>query len=150
MNDKPAALVADSTGLTQVHSAGSPPTSENFRELPIGAENPDVLSDKQRIAIELLLAGKPLATVAERAGVTARTLYTWRRDEPFRAELQRRRRELWDGAAERLRALVHPALDVLEAEVRDAYDPSRIRAAGMILRFADLRKCVPPAKEEED
>ena len=58
------------------------------------------------------------------------------------------RRELWDGAAERLRALVHPALDVLEEEVHDVYDRSRMRAVGMILRFADLRKSVPPGKSD--
>ena len=79
-----------------------------------------------------------------------RTLYTWRQDEDFRAELERRRHEVWDGAAERLRALVHPALDVLEEEVHDVYDRSRMRAAGMILRLADLRKCVPPRAREEE
>ena len=122
--------------------------SENFRELPISAENHDNLSEKQRLAIELLLAGKGLAAVADGVKVTLRTLYTWRQDEMFRAELDRRRGELWDGAAERLRALVHPALDVLEEEVHDVYDRSRMRAVGMILRFADLRKSVPPGKED--
>ena len=113
------------------------------------AETHDILSDKQRIAIDLLLQGKSQTAVAERVEVTRRTLYTWRQDESFRAELARRRRELWDGAAERLRALVHPALDVLEEEVHDEYDRSRVRAADMILRFAGLRKCVPPGKEED-
>ena len=42
-----------------------------------------------------------------------------------------------------------PALDVLEEQVHDAYDRSRVRAAGMILRLADLRKTVPPGKEED-
>ncbi|HEV2293451.1 MAG TPA: hypothetical protein VGR35_06315 [Tepidisphaeraceae bacterium] len=53
-----------------------------------------------------------------------------------------------DGAAERTRALIHPALEVLEEEVRDVYDRSRMRAVDMILRFADLRKSVPPGKQE--
>ena len=121
----------------------APAASENVRELPILAENQDILSERQRAAIEMLVIGKSLATVAERVQVTPRTLYTWRQDETFRAALERRRREVWDGAAERMRALVHPALDVLEEEVRDEYDRSRMRAAGMILRFTDLRKCVP-------
>jgi hypothetical protein len=106
------------------------------------------LSDKQRTAIELLLLGKSLSAVAARVQITPRTLYTWRQDELFCEELDRRRRELWDGAAERLRALVHPALDVLERQLRDEYDRARVRAAGMLLRLADLRKCVPPGKEE--
>ena len=67
----------------------------------------------------------------------------------FRVELDRRRRELWRVAAERLRMLVHPALDVLEEDVHSEYDRSRVRAAGMILRLADLRKCVPPGEAED-
>lgn len=119
--------------------------SQNFPELPNSAECSDTLTDKQRKAIELLLQGKSLAAVALSVEVTRRTLYTWRQDERFDAELFRRRRELWDGAAERLRAMVHPALDILEQELHTEYDRSRVRAAGMLLRLADLRKCVPPA-----
>jgi len=63
----------------------------------------------------------------------------------FRVELDRRRRELWRVAAERLRMLVHPALDVLEEDVHSEYDrfaragrrddpaaggPAQVRAAG--------------------
>jgi hypothetical protein len=123
--------------------------SQNFPELPISAEIHDVLSDKQRLAIDLLVQGKTQSAVAESIGVTRRTIYTWRQDETFRAALEQRRDELWDGAAERMRALVHPALDVLEEEVHDVYDRSRMRAVGMILRFSDLRKCVPPIKQED-
>jgi transposase-like protein len=127
----------------------APAASENFPKLPISAENHDVLSDKQRAAIELLLSGKSRTAVAKSVDVTPRTLYTWRQCDVFRDELERRRHELWDGAAERLRALVHPALDVLEEEVHDVYDRARMRAVGVILRFADLRKCVPPGKAED-
>jgi hypothetical protein len=48
-----------------------------------------------------------------------------------------------------MRALVHPAIDVLEEQVRDEYDRSRVRAAGMILRLTDIRKYVPPKKGED-
>ncbi len=121
--------------------------SENARGCPVLAENQDVLSERQHAAIVLMVAGKSLATVAEQVEIDPRTLHRWRQDETFRAELDRRRREVWDGAAERLRALIHPAIDVLEQEVHEVYDLSRMRAAGMILRLADLRKSVPPGKE---
>ncbi len=124
--------------------------SENVRKSPVLAKNQDVLSERQRAAIELLVAGKSLATVAEQVEIDPRTLYRWRRDETFRAALGRRRRELWDGAAERMRALIHPALDVLEEEVHDVYDRSRMRAVGMILRFTDLRKSVPPGPADAE
>ena len=132
----------DTTAMAQA-------VSENFRKLPVSAANPDVLTDRQRLAIELLLAGKSQTTVAREVAVSPRTLFNWRRDEMFRVELARRREEVWHGAADRLRALIHPAIDVLEAEVHDEYDRSRVRAAGMILRFSDLRKHVPPAREED-
>jgi hypothetical protein len=123
--------------------------SENFRTLPLSPKNHDVLSDRQRAAIELLVVGKSFRDVAEQVHVTPRTVYAWRQDESFRAEVERRRREVWDIAAERLRGLIHPALDVLEEQVHDEYDRARVRAAGMILRLADLRKSVPPRREEE-
>jgi hypothetical protein len=126
----------------------APAASQYFSKLPTLAEKHDVLTDKQVLAIELLVQGKSQSAVAVSVEVTRRTLYGWRQDEDFRAALHRRRRELWDDYAERLRALVDPALGVLEAEVHDEYDRSRVRAAGMILRFADLRKHVPPTKEE--
>jgi transposase-like protein len=107
----------------------------------------DVLTDRQRVAIELLLAGKSLTTIAQQVQVSPRTLFNWRRDELFRVELDRRRRDVWDDAADRLRALVHPAIAVLEAEVHDEYDRSRVRAAGMILRYSDLRNHVAPRHE---
>ena len=127
----------------------APAVSENFRELPIPAENRDVLSDRQRRAIDLILAGKSLASVADHVQVSPRTLFNWRQDEVFRVELDRRRRALWDLAADQLRALIHPAIRVLEEEVHDEYDRSRIRAAGMILRLSDLRTYVPPGKAED-
>jgi transposase len=127
----------------------APAVSENFRKLPVLEKTHDILTDRQRLAIELLLVGKSLTTIAERVQVSPRTLFNWRRDEMFRVELERRRREVWDDAADRLRALIHPAIDVLEAEVHDEYDRSRVRAAGMILRFSDLRKHVAPKREAE-
>jgi hypothetical protein len=48
-----------------------------------------------------------------------------------------------------LRALVHPAIAVLQTQVHDEYDRSRVRAAGIILRFGDLRKHVTPPREED-
>jgi transposase-like protein len=107
------------------------------------------ITDRQRVAIDRLVLGRSLAAVARELCINPSTLYRWRQDEMFRVELDRRRHEVWDDAADRMRALVHPAIDVLEAEVHDEYDRSRVRAAGMILRFSDLRKSVPPRRGEE-
>lgn len=108
----------------------------------------DRLSDKQRAAIELLILGQRMSCIAGAIGIDPSTLYRWRQDETFVAELDRCRRELWAGAAERLRALVHPSLDVMEQHLRDRYERNRFRAASSVLRLADLRKCIPPNGEE--
>ena len=128
----------------------APAASQNFSQLPTSAENHDDLTDRQRNAIELLIAGKSDTAVGEAIGVSRRTVYAWRQSEPFQEELERRRHETLDAAADRLRALVHPAIDVLEEEVRDPHDRARMRAVGVILRVANLGKLVAPRKREAD
>jgi len=118
--------------------------SRDYPELPTGGDDLNEQSDlpdhRQRAAIELLLAGKSFTAAAQAIGVTRRTLYAWRQDEDFRGELDRRRRELYDGAADRLRALLHPSLDVMEQHLADPYDRARFRAAAAVLRMANLGK----------
>ena len=113
--------------------------SEIVRKCPTG-EN--ALSPKQQATIELLLLGKSMSDIARAIEVDPRTLYRWRQDELFADELTQRRRELWSAAADRLKALVHPSLDILEKELADRFDRTRHRAAVNILRLSDLRKCM--------
>ncbi len=125
--------------------------SQNFPNIPI---RPNSLNEQQQTAIRLLVTGKSPASVAELLGINRRTLYNWRQTAEFRRELSRLRRQLWSEAADRLRALVHPSLDVLEQELRKGYDRARYRAANAVLRHANLRKSIPldadePELEEE-
>jgi transposase-like protein len=101
------------------------------------------LNDQQKVAIVMLLMGKRLSAIAKKIEVDPKTLYRWRQQESFRVELERRRAELWSDAADRMRAMVHPALDVLEAELSARYDRSRYRAANAVLSHSNLRKHVP-------
>jgi transposase-like protein len=102
------------------------------------------LNDQQKAAIAMLLMGKRLSTIAKAVEVDPRTLYNWRHhNDAFREELERRRKELWSDAADRMRALVHPAIDVLETELAARYDRMRYRSANAVLRHANLRKHVP-------
>ena len=128
-------------------TAGADPMSQNVPECPAAA---DRLSDKQRAAIELLLLGKRPSDIAAALQIDRRTVFRWRQDDTFREELDRCRRELWAGAAERLRALVHPSLDVMEQHLRDGYDRNRFRAASSVLRLADLRKCAPVKEDSHE
>jgi len=122
--------------------------SENVRECPIAGDSLNEqgvsLNERQRAAIEMLLAGKSVGAIAQALDIDPRTLYRWRQEEAFRAELEARRRALWDEAAERLRAMVHPSLDILERQLADRYDRARFVAANAVLRLAGVHKVVAP------
>ena len=121
-------------------------------ECPLGgdrlnAESAD-LPEKRRLAVEILLRGRGTNATARMIGVDRKTLYRWRQDPAFARELDRRRRELWSDAAERLRGMLHDSLDVLDEHLHAQYDRSRFRAATAVLRISDIRKCVPVEDEE--
>ena len=123
--------------------------SQNVPGCPNGADGgvapaaqvPAGLTDTQLRAIELLLGGTSPGTVAKECGVDRRTVYRWRLDcEPFRAELDRGRRAIWAGTVERMRKLIGTSLDVLEEELGDVYDRSRMRAVSIVMTHSCMRK----------
>jgi plasmid maintenance system antidote protein VapI len=106
-------------------------------------EEREALTAQQFQAIELVLLGKKDREVAEAVGVSRRTIIRWRlEDADFIAELHRRRRELCDGSADRLRRLLDPSIDVLTQFLNNRYDMHRFRAATTILRLANVRSVV--------
>src|SRR5438874_7132257 len=98
------------------------------------------LNEKQLAAIEMLVAGGSLSTIATTIGVDRRTLYRWRKDGEFLEVLNARRREVWGDVVGRLRDLTHPSLEVMAQQLEDRYDRARFRAAALILRLAHLHK----------
>lgn len=113
---------------------------EDSREFPI-CENG--LSEKQMTAVEMLVSGVGYGQVARTLSIDPKTLYNWREEELFQEALRERRRELWGRAGDRIRALLHPSIDVMEAHLKDKYDRSRFRAASTMLRLANLRATLP-------
>ena len=111
--------------------------TENYRELPVGENG---LSEKQLSAVELLVAGTSYTQCAGILGIDPRTLYNWRQDELFQEALCERRRELWGRANDRVRALLGPAIDVMEQQLKEKYDRSRVRAATVLLRLAGMHR----------
>lgn len=66
------------------------------------------LTEKQRIALELLTCGKGLTykEIAEQAGVTERSLWRWRNESDFvhfQEELERINQERWQAAIDAAR-----------------------------------------------
>jgi hypothetical protein len=119
----------------QTHSQ----TSQKFPPFPNGQND---LSEKQRLAVEFLAAGQGYGKCADALGVDRRTIYNWRQDELFQEAVDARRKELWCRAGDRIRALLDPAIDVIEQHLKDDYDRARFRAATTLLRIASLHKSV--------
>ena len=95
------------------------------------------LSIEQLNAIDLLLTGKIDRDVAEAVGVSRQTVCGWRLHDPyFRAELNKRRKEVWGASVDKLRSLLPKALEVLERELDDG--PNSYRAALKVLELAGL------------
>ena len=76
------------------------------------------LSPAQETAVNLFIVGKTVTETAESVEVPEHTVREWRREHPgVQAAVNSRRVETWSGLADRLRALVPKALDVLEHEL---------------------------------
>lgn len=93
------------------------------------------LTIEQRNAIDLLVQGLSDREVAEKVGVARETVTRWRNENPyFQAELNRKRKEIWGAAEDRLRALVSDAVKVLEEELKKG----SLKAAIEVLKAVGL------------
>ena len=87
------------------------------------ARRVEPLTEQQAQAAALVAEGIALDDVAATIGEHTATVSEWREDNPaFIAEVNRRRREAWATAQDRLRALVPQALDALAEAVEAGGD----------------------------
>lgn len=105
------------------------------------------LSPKQMAAMHLLLQGMSDSQVAQRLATARQTIFRWRTgNEAFVAELNLRRAGIWQQTADRLGAMVTPALDLLQRNLSDAQTMADARIAlqmaSTVLRLA--MRCRPP------
>lgn len=97
------------------------------------------LTVEQQNAIDLLVTGKSDQAVADAVGVSRPTVTSWRLYDPhFQAELNKRRKEVWGASADRLRALLPKAFDVLEKAINDG----SYRAALELIKLAGVSNAV--------
>lgn len=100
---------------------------------------PADLSIEQLNAIDMLITGKSDAEVAQAVGVARQTVNTWRNKQPeFIAELNSRRKDVWQAQEQRLAVLVRQAVDVLEQAMSSDNEQTRIKAAAHVLKAAGL------------
>jgi hypothetical protein len=97
-----------------------------------------ILRPQERRAIDALLSGASLATVAATASVSERTLRNWRSKPAFAAALKKAQDEVLGDARSELRAATLAAVRALReiVESRRSPEPSRLNAARVILDFA--------------
>jgi hypothetical protein len=105
------------------------------------------VSIEQHNAIDLLILGHTDHAVAEQIGVARETICRWRNENPyFMAELNRRRKAVWQTAHERLRGLVGKAIDILEK----ALNADDVKAALTVLKATNLYGHVEAPQGETD
>lgn len=92
-------------------------------------------TEARAVALEAVANGKTPGEAATAAGVEPATVREWlTRDAEFRAELNVRRQDAYRAGADRLRALVPAALEVLEGEIASG----NVKAALAVLKAAGL------------
>ncbi len=111
------------------------------------ARRVEPLTEQQAQAAALVAEGIALDDVAATIGEHTATVSEWREDNPaFIAEVNRRRREAWATAQDRLRALVPQALDAL-AEAVEAGD---LKASFEVLKAVGIYGKVPAPEGATD
>ena len=107
------------------------------------------LSERQKTAIELLLQGGTDAQVAQQIGVDRVTVFRWRKNPAFAREMERQRARLWEQSAGRLHSMVDPALDILQKQLAGDDPKTALRAAAILLRFANPSRLARPARASD-
>lgn len=100
--------------------------------------NADGLTVKQILAVDAIVSGNSMKQAAITAGVTPRTLLTWRSNPDFIAVLNRKLQEVTDMSGTQGVGLVPECLEVLKTIMKSttAEDKDRIRAATVIMSSA--------------
>ena len=104
----------------------------------------DQISDQQRKAILLILAGKSDSAVACIIGVHRVTVTNWRlRNQDFQDELFRARDQLWSAELDKLRALLFQSLKEIQKQLKNPYSEVRFRAAKTLLPLVGSPRLEP-------
>jgi hypothetical protein len=123
--------------------------ASNSKQKPTGSARrvfrPKPLTPEQEQAITLLLSGQSDREVAEQIGVSRWSVQQWRTGHPlFMATLAQRREELFNGAVDRLRAMLGKALDNIEAAIKGN---TNLRWSFELVRAVGLYGFTPPTGE---
>ena len=108
------------------------------------------LADRRQAALRLLVVGKSIARVARELELSRQTIYRWRQDPAFEEELKRLREQSWGEVVARLKGLLEPSLNVMEAQLRHDLVHERYRAATFLLRLPGIGKAIGASGSSQD
>jgi hypothetical protein len=102
----------------------------------------DGLSERQSVAIGLLIAGKTHTAVASQLGIDRRTVWAWKQEPAFAAALNAEQQAIRDAAQSRAIALADKAYDALERVLDHADSDSAVVVvnASDIQRLGDMHR----------
>jgi hypothetical protein len=96
------------------------------------------LSPPQFVAIGLLLAGRPYADVAREVGIDNVTLFRWRQEPAFVAELRAQFELMHAAARYGLFSLATDAVSALRSSLKGQNEAARVSAAQIVLDRLDV------------
>ena len=98
------------------------------------------LTPPQRVAINLLLAGRPYADVAREVGIDTSTLFQWRRQAAFVAELRAQFELMHAAARYGLFSLANDSITALRNALKGQNEAARVNAAQIVLERLGVGK----------
>lgn len=124
---------------------------QNVTDRDVSGGEGDGLSVAQLRALDMIIFGETDTSIAKTLGVSRMTLWRWQTNHaPFKAELARRRRVLWNTTADRYRHLLARSADVFEWMMNQRYDMHRYRAAYAVLQMAGRFAPAPEPEPQPD
>ena len=98
------------------------------------------LSRRQIMALPILAAAPNLTEGAKEAGISDATLYRWRQNAHFRAEMDRMTHEIAETTREGLNELLHHSFRVIGEMLKDPDPAVRLKAAQATIIYG-MRVC---------
>ena len=115
-------------------------TAEPEDHEPPGDETGPKLSRRQIMALPILAAAPNLTEGAKEAGISDATLYRWRQNAHFRAEMDLMTHEIAETTREGLNELLHHSFRVIGEMLKDPDPAVRLRAAQATIIYG-IRVC---------
>ena len=105
------------------------------------------LSDKQEMALELVITGMTDREIAKRVGVSRQWVNTWRnQDAEFMYALQLRRHILREKHMDSLSQLIKISIDVMREALKEGDPQTKMKAAMYVLKISGLKGFMKPGK----